>query len=124
LFNTSSPATQLKTSEEVQGSTEADTSSPDNNDKGNEDIVMEDEKSDYEDAVEAETAENSQVASIEENTDEDEDDEDEEHETLTSRFVESLLRHLFQGFADSKASIRIRCCQIIALSISSMGELE
>lgn len=53
-----------------------------------------------------------------------EDEEEGEYETVTSRFVESLLRHLFQGFADAKVNVRIRCCQIIALSISSMGELE
>jgi hypothetical protein len=58
-------------------------------------------------------------------TDEMEEEEEEgEYETVTSRFVESLLRHLFQGFVDTKVNVRIRCCQIIALSISSMGELE
>lgn len=55
---------------------------------------------------------------------EDDDDDESEYETVTSRFVESILRHLFQGFADTKVNVRIRCCQIIALSISSMGELE
>ncbi|KAI8373382.1 nuclear condensing complex subunit [Choanephora cucurbitarum] len=53
-----------------------------------------------------------------------EEEEEGEYETVTSRFVESLLRHLFKGFLDSKAIIRTRCCQIIALSISSMGELD
>ncbi|KAI7899163.1 nuclear condensing complex subunit [Cokeromyces recurvatus] len=58
------------------------------------------------------------------NNDNEDDDEDEEYETISSRFVESLIRHLFRGFSDSKTSIRIRCYQIIALCISSMGELD
>ncbi|KAI8375873.1 nuclear condensing complex subunit [Blakeslea trispora] len=53
-----------------------------------------------------------------------EEEEEGEYETVTSRFVESFLRHLFKGFLGSKAIVRTRCCQIIALSISSMGELD
>ncbi|KAI9477970.1 MAG: nuclear condensing complex subunit [Benjaminiella poitrasii] len=56
--------------------------------------------------------------------DNEEDDGVEEYETISSRFVESLIRHLFRGFSDSKVSVRIRCYQIIALCISSMGELD
>ncbi|OAC99558.1 hypothetical protein MUCCIDRAFT_148598 [Mucor lusitanicus CBS 277.49] len=49
---------------------------------------------------------------------------DQSYETITSRFVERLLKYLFQGFSDARASVRVRCCQIIALCISSMGELD
>ncbi|GAA5817114.1 hypothetical protein MFLAVUS_010654 [Mucor flavus] len=54
---------------------------------------------------------------------EDEDDEDDE-ETISSRFVGSLLRHLLKGFTAKANFVRTRCCQIIALSISSMGEID
>jgi condensin complex subunit 3 len=53
-----------------------------------------------------------------------EENEEDEMETVSSRFVEQLLRHLLRGFPAEKLSVRTRCCQIIALSISSMGEIE
>jgi Mg-chelatase subunit ChlI len=53
----------------------------------------------------------------------DEDDMN-EMETVSSRFVEFLLRHLLRGFTAKTSAVRIRSCQIIALSISSMGEIE
>lgn len=104
------PSVSTSQPEEAPGSPKAATSN------------QEQAGSDHEDS--GETANNSQVASIQDDDDDEEDDEDQEYETITSRFVERLLRHLFHGFADSKATVRIRCCQIIALSISSMGELE
>lgn len=58
----------------------------------------------------------SQTADIEESV--------EDYETISSRFVESFLRHLLQGFTDSKISVRFRCCQLLALCLSSMGGLE
>lgn len=54
---------------------------------------------------------------------EDYDDED-EAETISSRFIEKLLRHLLRGFSAKKLFVRIRCCNIVAMSISSMGEIE
>lgn len=48
----------------------------------------------------------------------------EDYETITSRCVERFLRYLFRGFKDKKVSVRLRCCQILALSISGVGELE
>lgn len=69
----------------------------------------------------------------EENEDEDTADEEEElaeyddedeMETISSRFIEKLLRHLLRGFEAKKTFVRIRCCHIVALSINSMGEIE
>lgn len=51
------------------------------------------------------------------------DDED-EAETVSSRFIEKMLRHLLRGFNAKKLFVRIRCCNIVAMSISSMGEIE
>jgi hypothetical protein len=63
----------------------------------------------------------------EENVEEEEqseyDDED-EMETISSRFIEKILRHLLRGFEAKKTFVRIRCCHIVALSINSMGEIE
>ncbi|CEI97651.1 hypothetical protein RMCBS344292_11781 [Rhizopus microsporus] len=53
-----------------------------------------------------------------------EEDQEEGYETVGSRFVETLLRHLLRGFTAKRSSVRLRCCQIVALSISSMGEIE
>lgn len=53
-----------------------------------------------------------------------EEDQEEGYETVGSRFVEILLRHLLRGFTAKRSSVRLRCCQIVALSISSMGEIE
>ncbi|KAI8986589.1 nuclear condensing complex subunit [Pilobolus umbonatus] len=66
------------------------------------------------------------AAGIDENEEsvEEEDVEEEEYETISSRFVEKLLRHLLRGFKAKSVSVRLRCCQIIALSISSMGEID
>lgn len=58
---------------------------------------------------------------IEEECDE---EQGEEFETVCTRFVENLLRHLLAGFNAKNVNVRHRCCQIIALSISSMGEIE
>ncbi|KAI8066111.1 nuclear condensing complex subunit [Thamnidium elegans] len=62
----------------------------------------------------------------EENEDEDDsmDDDEDDEETISSRFVGSLLRHLLKGFTAKGIFVRTRCCQIIALSISSMGEID
>lgn len=55
---------------------------------------------------------------------EEEDDDEEEIETVSSRLVEKLLRHLLRGFTAKLKNVRSRCCQIVALSIGSMGEIE
>lgn len=55
---------------------------------------------------------------------EEEDDDEEDIETVSSRLVEKLLRHLLRGFTAKLNNVRTRCCQIVALSIGSMGEIE
>lgn len=92
------------------------------------DVEMEDSETNQEE-IEANTAEEASAETSASTEQEDEDDEEDDHEdqsyeTITSRFVERLLKYLFQGFSDARASVRVRCCQIIALCISSMGELE
>lgn len=52
------------------------------------------------------------------------DNENEENEYLSARFVEHLLRHLLRGTQAKHKPVRLRCCQIIALSINSLGEIE
>jgi condensin complex subunit 3 len=52
------------------------------------------------------------------------DDNDEVIETVSSRFVEFLLTHLLKGITVKDKAVRLRCCQIIALSINSLGEIE
>ncbi|KAI9245790.1 nuclear condensing complex subunit [Helicostylum pulchrum] len=77
---------------------------------------------------EEEEEEEEDEAEEEENKDEDgsmeEDDDEDDEETISSRFVGSLLRHLLKGFTAKGIFVRTRCCQIIALSISSMGEID
>lgn len=74
-------------------------------------------------AEEGEDMEEDKDEEEDDSMEEDEDDEDDE-ETISSRFVGSLLRHLLKGFTAKGIFVRTRCCQIIALSISSMGEIE
>lgn len=94
----------------------ADSQQPENPDQ-----EMEDVENDANEASEDNTnSQNVEAIDVEE----DEEGEEEDYETITSRFVESFLRHLFRGFNDSKAAVRFRCCQLLALSLSSMGELE
>lgn len=57
-------------------------------------------------------------------TDDMQDDSEEVIETVSSRFVEFLLNHLLRGITVKDKAVRLRCCQIIALSINSLGEIE
>ncbi|CAO3691481.1 unnamed protein product [Umbelopsis ramanniana] len=52
------------------------------------------------------------------------DDSEEVIETVSSRFVEFLLTHLLKGITVRDKAVRLRCCQIIALSINSLGEID
>ncbi|KAI7850196.1 nuclear condensing complex subunit [Circinella umbellata] len=52
------------------------------------------------------------------------EDEDEDDETISSRFIEYMLRHLLRGLPAKTKSVRLRCCQIIANSINSLGEID
>jgi condensin complex subunit 3 len=51
--------------------------------------------------------------------------EDEEAaEGISSRFVEHLMRHLFKGVRVKEKQVRIRSCQLLALSTNSLGAME
>ncbi|KAI7876242.1 hypothetical protein K492DRAFT_167295 [Lichtheimia hyalospora FSU 10163] len=69
-----------------------------------------------------------QLDTTEESDEDDEQDQDdndnEENEYLSARFVEHLLRHLLRGTQAKHKPVRLRCCQIIALSINSLGEID
>lgn len=75
-----------------------------------------------------ENEENEEENENEDTADEEEElaeyDDEDEMETISSRFIEKLLRHLLRGFEAKKTFVRIRCCHIVALSINSMGEIE
>ncbi|KAI8072616.1 nuclear condensing complex subunit [Gongronella butleri] len=51
-------------------------------------------------------------------------DEDEVVETLSTRFVRMLLMHILKGHNAKSNSVRLRCCQIVALSMSCLNELD
>ncbi|RUP29265.1 hypothetical protein BC936DRAFT_138687 [Jimgerdemannia flammicorona] len=59
-----------------------------------------------------------------EDDDEEMDDENSEQETISSRFVEFLMRHLLKGLGANDKMVRLRCCQLIALNVISLGEIE
>lgn len=64
------------------------------------------------------------VADTKEVADDEELVDEEPEDTLSSRFVEYLMRHLLRGMTAKHKPVRLRCCQIIALSINSLGEIE
>ncbi|KAJ2554797.1 chromosome condensation complex Condensin, subunit G, partial [Coemansia sp. RSA 1933] len=51
-------------------------------------------------------------------------DGDENTDTVSSRFVELLIRYLLQGFQAKEKLTRLRCCQIVAMSVTSLGEID
>ncbi|KAG0227520.1 hypothetical protein BGW42_002912 [Actinomortierella wolfii] len=53
----------------------------------------------------------------------DNDDEDGE-EGISSRFVESLMHHLLKGVRVKDKHVRLRSCQLIALSTNSLGAMD
>ncbi|KAJ2837104.1 chromosome condensation complex Condensin, subunit G [Coemansia erecta] len=53
-----------------------------------------------------------------------EDDEDLDVDTASSRFVELLIKYLLQGFQAKEKLTRLRCCQIVAMSVTSLGEID
>src|SRR5271155_3387319 len=56
------------------------------------------------------------------------DEEDEVEETEESlaagRFVETFLRHLLKGIDAKEKFVRLRVCQLIALAMNSLHEIE
>ncbi|KAL0097912.1 hypothetical protein J3Q64DRAFT_1078725 [Phycomyces blakesleeanus] len=51
-------------------------------------------------------------------------DDMEGEETVSSRFVEHLMRHLIKGLMAKNKTVRLRSCQVVALSVNSLGEIE
>ncbi|KAJ2781905.1 chromosome condensation complex Condensin, subunit G [Coemansia javaensis] len=45
-------------------------------------------------------------------------------DTAASRFVELLIKYLLQGFQAKEKLTRLRCCQIVAMSVTSLGEID
>ncbi|KAJ2388206.1 chromosome condensation complex Condensin, subunit G, partial [Coemansia sp. RSA 2559] len=45
-------------------------------------------------------------------------------DTVSSRFAELLIRYLLQGFQAKEKLTRLRCCQIVAMSVTSLGEID
>ncbi|KAJ2327075.1 chromosome condensation complex Condensin, subunit G, partial [Coemansia sp. RSA 2681] len=50
--------------------------------------------------------------------------EEPEVDTVSSRFVELLIKYLLQGFQAKEKLTRMRCCQIVAMSVTSLGEID
>lgn len=98
---------------------EAETKISKVNDNEEDDLMIEDDL--YEEII---MAQEDEVIEEAISVNQEEEDDEDEIETVSSRFVESLLRHLLRGFTAKRIAVRIRCCQIVALSIGSMGEIE
>ena len=56
--------------------------------------------------------------------DEEEEVEETEESLAAGRFVEMVLRHLLKGIDAKEKFVRLRVCQLIALAMNSMGEIE
>ncbi|KAJ1948134.1 chromosome condensation complex Condensin, subunit G, partial [Linderina macrospora] len=54
----------------------------------------------------------------------DDEEEEEEEETASARFLELLIRYLLEGFQAKEKMTRLRCCQIVAMSVTCLGEID
>ena len=54
----------------------------------------------------------------------DEEVEETEESLAAGRFVEMFLRHLLKGIDAKEKFVRLRVCQLIALAMNSLGEIE
>ena len=53
-----------------------------------------------------------------------EEAEETEESLAAGRFVEMFLRHLLRGIDAKEKFVRLRVCQLIALAMNSLGEIE
>ncbi len=53
-----------------------------------------------------------------------ESDEEEDGETVSTRFIDSLINHLLRGLDAKDKIVRYRACQFIAVIIGSLGEMD
>ncbi|KAJ1955761.1 chromosome condensation complex Condensin, subunit G, partial [Dispira parvispora] len=51
-------------------------------------------------------------------------EEEDEEDTLTSRFTEFLMHHLLKGFNAKDKAVRQRVCQLVAMCVNSLGEID
>jgi len=61
---------------------------------------------------------------VKEETEEGEEAEETEESLAAGRFVEMFLRHLLRGIDAKEKFVRLRVCQLIALAMNSLGEIE
>jgi len=50
--------------------------------------------------------------------------DEEENETFINRFIYSLINYLLKGISSSNKIVRFRVCQLIALSLDTVTEME
>jgi condensin complex subunit 3 len=50
--------------------------------------------------------------------------EETEESLAAGRFVDMFLRHLLRGIDAKEKFVRLRVCQLIALAMNSLGEIE
>ena len=55
---------------------------------------------------------------------EDEEVEETEESLAAGRFVEMFLKHLLKGIDAKEKFVRLRVCQLIALAMNSLHEIE
>ncbi|KAI8100193.1 nuclear condensing complex subunit [Halteromyces radiatus] len=56
--------------------------------------------------------------------DSEDETQDDVQETISSRFARILMVHILKGLNAKSLNVRLRCCQIIALSVSCLGEID
>lgn len=61
---------------------------------------------------------------MKEETEDGEEAEETEESLAAGRFVEMFLRHLLRGIDAKEKFVRLRVCQLIALAMNSLGEIE
>jgi condensin complex subunit 3 len=55
---------------------------------------------------------------------EDEGEDETEESLAAGRFVEMVLKHLLRGIEAKEKFVRLRVCQLIALAMNSLCEIE
>ncbi|KAJ1674476.1 chromosome condensation complex Condensin, subunit G, partial [Spiromyces aspiralis] len=51
-------------------------------------------------------------------------DEEVVEETVFSRFIEFLICYLLRGFNAKEKMVRLRCCQLVAMTVTCLGEMD
>jgi condensin complex subunit 3 len=61
---------------------------------------------------------------VKEDAEDGEEEEESEESLAAGRFVEMFLRHLLMGIDAKEKFVRLRVCQLIALAMNTLGEIE